>query len=173
MTHNLIRILPGTHLYIWVESSNVDKVPCWRTKVPRYGRESNPEPFDSESRVQSNIPRHLKDSRTRGTGRFTLPVNLYETFPRPISHLCHLVSCLNPWTQSLTNSKYPSSEHINILSTTNWFRSSLRCRWLVKVGLIFINTRPCETKRHWWESFHTIQPVLYPERNLHRVTSGS
>ena len=27
--------------------------------MPRYGRESNPEPFDSESRVQSNIPRHL------------------------------------------------------------------------------------------------------------------
>ena len=53
MTHNLIRILPGTHLYTWVESSNVDK-------VPRYGRESNLEPFDSESRVQSNIPRQSK-----------------------------------------------------------------------------------------------------------------
>ena len=27
-------ILPGTHLYTWVESSNVDKVSCWMTKVP-------------------------------------------------------------------------------------------------------------------------------------------
>ena len=31
---NNVRILPGTHLYTWVESSNVDKVSCWRTKVP-------------------------------------------------------------------------------------------------------------------------------------------
>ena len=69
MTHNLIRILPGTHLYTWVESSNVDKVPCWRTKVPRYRRESNPEPFDSESRVQSNIPRHLHHY-------WTIPLNI-------------------------------------------------------------------------------------------------
>ena len=31
--HNIIlHILPGTHLYTWVESSNVDKVSCWRTK---------------------------------------------------------------------------------------------------------------------------------------------
>ena len=31
MTHqatNNVRILPGTHLYTWVESSNVDKVSC-------------------------------------------------------------------------------------------------------------------------------------------------
>ena len=28
ITHNLIRNLPGTHLYTWVESSNVDKVSC-------------------------------------------------------------------------------------------------------------------------------------------------
>ena len=34
LNHNNVRILPGTHLYTWVESSNVDKVPCWRTKVP-------------------------------------------------------------------------------------------------------------------------------------------
>ena len=33
--HNIIlHILPGTHLYTWVESSNVDKLSCWRTKVP-------------------------------------------------------------------------------------------------------------------------------------------
>ena len=33
--HNIIlHILHGTHLYTWVESSNVDKVSCWRTKVP-------------------------------------------------------------------------------------------------------------------------------------------
>ena len=56
---NNVRILPGTHLYTWVESSNVDKVSCWRTKSARHWRESNPEPFDPESRVQSNIPRHL------------------------------------------------------------------------------------------------------------------
>ena len=31
---NKVCILPGTHLYTWVESSNVDKVSCWRTKVP-------------------------------------------------------------------------------------------------------------------------------------------
>ena len=33
--HNIIiHILLGTHLYTWVESSNVDKVSCWRTTVP-------------------------------------------------------------------------------------------------------------------------------------------
>ena len=40
-----VRILPDTHLYTWVESSNVDKVSCWRTKkVPGiYGnRTCNP-----------------------------------------------------------------------------------------------------------------------------------
>ena len=26
--------IPGPHLHTWVESSNVDKVSCWRTKVP-------------------------------------------------------------------------------------------------------------------------------------------
>ena len=50
---NNIRILLGTHLYTWVESNNVDKVSCWRTKSARHWRESNPEPFDPESRVQS------------------------------------------------------------------------------------------------------------------------
>ena len=56
---NNVRILPGTHYTPGVESSNVDKVSCWRTKSARHWRESNPEPFDPESRVQSNIPRHL------------------------------------------------------------------------------------------------------------------
>ena len=53
---NNVCLLPGTHVYTWVESSNVDKVPCWRTKSARHWRESNPQPFDPESRVQSNIP---------------------------------------------------------------------------------------------------------------------
>ena len=40
-------ILPDTHLYTWVESSNVDKVSCWRTKSARHWRENrNPQPFD-------------------------------------------------------------------------------------------------------------------------------
>ena len=56
---NYVRILLGTHLYTWVESSNVDKVSCWRTKSAWHWRESNPHPFDPESKVQSNIPRHL------------------------------------------------------------------------------------------------------------------
>ena len=34
LNHNIFRILPGPHLYLWVESSNVDKESCWRTKVP-------------------------------------------------------------------------------------------------------------------------------------------
>ena len=33
-TQHILHILPGTHLYTWVESSNVDRVSCWRTKVP-------------------------------------------------------------------------------------------------------------------------------------------
>ena len=61
---NNVRILPGTHLYTWVESSNVDKVSCWRTKSARHWRESNPEPFDPESTVQSNIPWHLHNCTT-------------------------------------------------------------------------------------------------------------
>ena len=51
---NNVRILPGTHLYTWVESSNVDKVSCWRTKSARHWRESNPEPFDPESDSKSD-----------------------------------------------------------------------------------------------------------------------
>ena len=33
--HNNLSPPTGPHLYTWVESSNVDKLPCWRTKVPR------------------------------------------------------------------------------------------------------------------------------------------
>ena len=57
---NNVRILPGTHFYTpgW-RAGNVDKVSCWRTKSARHWGESNPQPFDPESRVQSNIPRHL------------------------------------------------------------------------------------------------------------------
>ena len=43
---NNVRILPGTHLYTWVESSNVDKVSCWRTKSARHWRESNRNPLN-------------------------------------------------------------------------------------------------------------------------------
>ena len=32
-TQHILPILPGTHLYTWMESSNVDRVSCWRTKV--------------------------------------------------------------------------------------------------------------------------------------------
>ena len=49
----------GTHLYTWVESSNVDKLSCWRTNVPGIDVKMNPQPFDPESKVQSNIPRHF------------------------------------------------------------------------------------------------------------------
>ena len=28
ITHNLFHIPPGTHIYTWVESSNVDKLSC-------------------------------------------------------------------------------------------------------------------------------------------------
>ena len=49
---NNVHILLGTHLYTWVESSDVDKVSCWRTKVP--GIDGNP-----ESRIHSNIPLNL------------------------------------------------------------------------------------------------------------------
>ena len=34
LNRNTICILLGPHLYTWVESSNVDKVSCWWTKVP-------------------------------------------------------------------------------------------------------------------------------------------
>ena len=33
----ICRILPGPHLYTGVETSNVDTLPCWRTKVHRDG----------------------------------------------------------------------------------------------------------------------------------------
>ena len=33
-TQHILHILLGTHLYTWVESSNVDKVSYWRSKVP-------------------------------------------------------------------------------------------------------------------------------------------
>ena len=49
---NNVCILPGAQLYTWVESSDADKVSCWRTKVPSI--ESNPQPFDPESRVHFN-----------------------------------------------------------------------------------------------------------------------
>ena len=56
---NNIRILPGTHLYTWVESSNVDKVSCRRTKSARHWRESNLQPFDPESRVHFNMSKSV------------------------------------------------------------------------------------------------------------------
>ena len=37
--------LLDTHSYTWVESSNVDKMSCWRTKSVRHWRESNSQPF--------------------------------------------------------------------------------------------------------------------------------
>ena len=43
---------PGWRAAMWI------KCPCWRTKGPcRHRQESNPQPFDPESRVQSNMPR--------------------------------------------------------------------------------------------------------------------
>ena len=44
---------PGWRAAMWI------KCLAEGQKVPGYGRESNPEHSDSESRVQSNIPRHL------------------------------------------------------------------------------------------------------------------
>ena len=57
-TTYILHILPGTHLYTWVESSNVVKVSCWRTKVPGIDGNWTRNP-DPESRVHSNIPQHL------------------------------------------------------------------------------------------------------------------
>ena len=54
---NTVCILLGTHFYTWVKSSNVDKVSCWRTKSARHWWETNLQPFNPESRVQSNISR--------------------------------------------------------------------------------------------------------------------
>ena len=113
---NNFRILPGTHLYTWVESSNVDKVSCWRTKSARHWRESNPEPFDPESRVQSNIPRHLHLSATfreklRNSHLFTLQWARFKgklttllssqakfcdcglTMHRQVKHFWHIRAC--------------------------------------------------------------------------------
>ena len=57
---NNVRILPGTHLYTWVESSNVDKVSCWRTKVPGIDGNRTRNPLiQSQLTFQSNKPRHL------------------------------------------------------------------------------------------------------------------
>ena len=42
--------------------------------MPRYGRESNPEPFDAESRVQSNIPRHLHSYVNSLFAKYKIPV---------------------------------------------------------------------------------------------------
>ena len=50
----ICHLLPGPHLYTWVESSNVDKLPCWRTKVPRRWWDSNPG-SQRESRVNTPI----------------------------------------------------------------------------------------------------------------------
>ena len=46
--------LPGPHLYTWVESSNVDKLPCWRTKVHGDGEIRTPG-SRRESRVNAPI----------------------------------------------------------------------------------------------------------------------
>ena len=52
--NNLSPPIPGPHLYTWVASSNVDKLPCWRTKVPRRWWDSNPG-FQRESRVNTPL----------------------------------------------------------------------------------------------------------------------
>ena len=50
----ICHLLPGPHLYTWVESSNVDKLRCWRTKVPRRWWDSNTG-SQRESRVNTPI----------------------------------------------------------------------------------------------------------------------
>ena len=43
-TRHILHILPGTHLYK-VESSNIDKVYCWRTKIPGIDRNRTRNPL--------------------------------------------------------------------------------------------------------------------------------
>ena len=49
-------ILLGTHLYTWVESSNVDKISCCRTKVPGIDR-------NQPATLWSIIPQHFQKYR--------------------------------------------------------------------------------------------------------------
>ena len=54
----ICHILPGPHLCTWVESSNVDKLPCWRTTVHGDG-EIRTRDLSDESRVNTPIiPQH-------------------------------------------------------------------------------------------------------------------
>ena len=100
---NNVRILPGTHLYTWVESSNVDKVSCWRTKSARHWRESHPQPFDPESRVHSNIPRHLH--------------NVIESNWAYYFIISFVIFCLVHWLQKLNyNYNYNYLKICNLLT---------------------------------------------------------
>ena len=63
LNHNIVRILPGPHLTTWVESSNVDKVSCWRTKVYRATVGFEPGLSTRESSGHTTIPRHLRAGR--------------------------------------------------------------------------------------------------------------
>ena len=56
---HILHILPSTHLYTWVESSNVDKVSCWRTKVPGIDRNRTRNPLIQSQGFTPNIPQHL------------------------------------------------------------------------------------------------------------------
>ena len=59
-TQHILHILPGTHLYTWVESSNVDKVSCCRGQKCQAW--TGIEPATLWSRVKGSlqyIPRHL------------------------------------------------------------------------------------------------------------------
>ena len=98
---NKVCILSGTHIYIWVEISNVDKVSYWRTKVPGNG---GIEPGPS-SRLVSNLHTNILWHLHYFTSLISL--NIVFTFPRT-SHMMivqamtkqsdGLVSCqgLNP-----------------------------------------------------------------------------
>ena len=53
----------GSPFNTWVESSNVDKVSCWRTKVYRATVGFEPGLSTRDSSVHTTIPRHLRAGR--------------------------------------------------------------------------------------------------------------
>ena len=73
---------PGWRVAMWIKG-----LAELRTKkCPAFSRESNPQPFDADSRVQSNIPRHLHQP-------YMLYVTKYRSAIQRIASIecCHFV----------------------------------------------------------------------------------
>ena len=131
----ICHLLPGLHLYTWVESSNVDKLPCWRTKVPFAWKcplfQRTWSLFDKRQRTSAPFQKGLRLIASFLNTRFAIALrlistiqlianNLSETGPR-FGHYSPLPSwwSLTSWASQATRLLWLQSSSLPTGSVTN------------------------------------------------------